>query len=50
MGRCADDQPLAPTYQVSTDKIKSLGIELIPFETTLRETIESLKEKGFVSF
>ncbi|KAM0902097.1 hypothetical protein ACQ4PT_019609 [Festuca glaucescens] len=48
--KCADDQPLAPTYQVSRDKIKSLGIELTPFETTLRETIESLKEKGLVSF
>lgn len=48
--KCADDQPFAPTYQVSKDKIKSLGIELIPFETTLRETIECLKERGFVSF
>uniref|UniRef100_A0ACD5ZJ25 Uncharacterized protein n=1 Tax=Avena sativa TaxID=4498 RepID=A0ACD5ZJ25_AVESA len=48
--KCADDKPFAPTYQVSRDKIKTLGIELTPFETTLRETIESLKEKGFVSF
>lgn len=48
--KCADDQPFAPTYQVSKDKIKSLGIELIPFETSLRETIECLKERGFVSF
>ena len=48
--KCADDQPFFPTYQVSKDKIKSLGIELIPFETSLRETIECLKEKGFVSF
>jgi hypothetical protein len=50
MDRCADDHPFAPTYQVSRDKIKSLGIELTPFETTLKETIESLKEKGFVGF
>ncbi|KAL6597868.1 hypothetical protein ACP70R_046673 [Stipagrostis hirtigluma subsp. patula] len=48
--KCADDQPFAPTYQVSRDKIRSLGVELTPFETSLKETIECLKEKGFVSF
>ncbi|KAM3316499.1 hypothetical protein ACQJBY_034552 [Aegilops geniculata] len=45
-----DDEPLFPTYQVSTDKIRSLGIEPIPLETTIKETIESLKEKGFFAF
>ncbi|CAD6251089.1 unnamed protein product [Miscanthus lutarioriparius] len=48
--KCADDKPFVPTYQVSKEKIKSLGIELIPVETSVKETIESLKEKGFVSF
>ncbi|XP_062211463.1 phenylacetaldehyde reductase-like [Phragmites australis] len=48
--KCADDQPFAPIYQVSRDKIRSLGLELTPFETSLKETIECLKEKGFVSF
>uniref|UniRef100_A0A453J6F8 3-beta hydroxysteroid dehydrogenase/isomerase domain-containing protein n=2 Tax=Aegilops tauschii TaxID=37682 RepID=A0A453J6F8_AEGTS len=45
-----DDEPLFPTYQVSTDKIRSLGVELIPLETTIKETIESLKERGFFEF
>ncbi|CAL5052329.1 unnamed protein product [Urochloa decumbens] len=48
--KCADDKPFVPTYQVSKEKIRSLGIELIPLETSIKETIESLKEKGFVSF
>ncbi|TVU20742.1 hypothetical protein EJB05_30337 [Eragrostis curvula] len=48
--KCVDDRPFAPTYQVSRDKIRSLGVELAPFEASLKETIESLKEKGFVSF
>ncbi|EMS49381.1 Dihydroflavonol-4-reductase [Triticum urartu] len=47
--KCADDAPFAPIYQVSKDKIRSLGMELTPLETSLKETIESLKEKGFVT-
>ncbi|OEL21877.1 Cinnamoyl-CoA reductase 2 [Dichanthelium oligosanthes] len=46
----ADDEPTFPTYQVSKEKIRSLGIELVPLETNIQETIESLKEKGFVTF
>nr|CAB3463889.1 unnamed protein product [Digitaria exilis] len=48
--KCADDEPFALTYQVSRDRITSLGVELTPFETSLKEAIECLKEKGFVSF
>jgi len=48
--RCADDQPFVPTYQVSKEKTKSLGIDYIPLKTSLKETVESLKEKGFVNF
>ncbi|KAL6884564.1 hypothetical protein ACP4OV_010500 [Aristida adscensionis] len=48
--KCADDKPLVSVYQVSKEKTRSLGIELIPLETSVKETIESLKEKGFVSF
>ncbi|KAM0948815.1 putative cinnamyl-alcohol dehydrogenase [Dioscorea sansibarensis] len=48
--KCADEQPFMPTWQVSKDKAKSLGIDYIPLETSLQETIESLKEKGFVTF
>ncbi|KAE8055789.1 hypothetical protein FH972_012611 [Carpinus fangiana] len=48
--KCADDKPFVPTYQVSKERAKSLGIEFTPFEVSLKETVESLKEKGFVSF
>ncbi|XP_072975916.1 phenylacetaldehyde reductase-like isoform X2 [Typha angustifolia] len=48
--KCSDDKPFVPIYQVSKDKTKSLGIDYIPLETSIKETIESLKEKGFVSF
>ncbi|KAJ4971144.1 hypothetical protein NE237_004243 [Protea cynaroides] len=47
--KCADDEPYMPTYQVSQEKAKSLGINFIPLEVSLKETIESLKEKGFFS-
>ncbi|KAK8582132.1 hypothetical protein V6N12_072327 [Hibiscus sabdariffa] len=48
--KCADDKPYVPTYQVSKEKALSLGIEFTPLEVSLRETVESLREKGFVSF
>lgn len=48
--KCADDKPHVPTYQVLKEKVKNLGIEFIPLEVSLKETIESLKEKGFVDF
>ncbi|ONK78386.1 uncharacterized protein A4U43_C02F18240 [Asparagus officinalis] len=48
--KCADDQPFMPTYQVSKEKTKGLGIDYISMKTSLKETVESLKEKGFVSF
>uniref|UniRef100_A0A2P2NFJ0 Cinnamoyl-CoA reductase 1-like n=1 Tax=Rhizophora mucronata TaxID=61149 RepID=A0A2P2NFJ0_RHIMU len=48
--KCADDKPYVPTYQVSKDKAKSLGIDFIPLEVSIKETVESLKEKGFVSY
>ncbi|XP_011032045.1 PREDICTED: cinnamoyl-CoA reductase 1-like [Populus euphratica] len=48
--KCADDKPYVPIYQVSKEKAKSLGIEFIPLEASVKETVESLKEKGFVSF
>ncbi|XP_052201156.1 phenylacetaldehyde reductase-like isoform X1 [Diospyros lotus] len=44
--KCADDEPLMPTYQVSKEKARSLGIDFIPFEQSLKETVESLKEKS----
>ncbi|CAH2038475.1 unnamed protein product [Thlaspi arvense] len=36
------------TYKVSVEKLKSLGIELTPTETSLRDTVLSLKEKCLV--
>ncbi|XP_012485377.2 LOW QUALITY PROTEIN: phenylacetaldehyde reductase [Gossypium raimondii] len=48
--KCADDRPYVPTYQVSKEKARSLGIEFIPLDVSLKETVESLKEKGFVDF
>ncbi|XWS32507.1 hypothetical protein CRYUN_Cryun23aG0164200 [Craigia yunnanensis] len=43
------NEPLERTYQVSKEKAKSLGLSFIPWEVSLRETIKSLKEKGFLS-
>ncbi|KAL8156462.1 hypothetical protein AgCh_001527 [Apium graveolens] len=43
--RCANDKPFVATYQVSKEKIKSLGINYIPFGESLKETAESLKER-----
>ncbi|XP_065867222.1 phenylacetaldehyde reductase [Euphorbia lathyris] len=48
--KCGDDKPYVPTYQVSKEKAKSLGIEFISLKVSLKETVESLKEKGFISF
>ncbi|KAK4492367.1 hypothetical protein RD792_003172 [Penstemon davidsonii] len=42
-----DSEPPLPIYQVSKDKIRSLGIELTPLEVSVKETVESLKEKNF---
>ncbi|CAA6662058.1 unnamed protein product [Spirodela intermedia] len=44
-GRCVDDEPFVRTYHVSKEKAKSLGISYIPLDVSLKETIESLKEK-----
>lgn len=37
-------------YDISKEKAKSLGIGFIPLEATVKDAIESLKEKGFLSF
>lgn len=47
--KCADDQPFQPTYQVSKEKAKSLGIDFTPLEKSIKDTVESLKEKNFLS-
>ncbi|ESW08725.1 hypothetical protein PHAVU_009G069500 [Phaseolus vulgaris] len=48
--KSADDKPYVPTFQVSKEKAKSLGVEFIPLEASLKETVESLKEKNFTNF
>ncbi|KAH7543523.1 hypothetical protein FEM48_Zijuj02G0193000 [Ziziphus jujuba var. spinosa] len=48
--KSSDDKPYVPTYQVSKVKAKTLGIEFVPLKDSLKETVESLKEKNFVSF
>ncbi|XP_040373250.1 phenylacetaldehyde reductase isoform X1 [Rosa chinensis] len=45
---CEQDIPSAPQYQISQEKAKSLGLDFLPLEVSLRDTIECLKEKGFL--
>ncbi|CAN8300650.1 unnamed protein product [Cochlearia groenlandica] len=47
--KCVDENPYVPTYEVSKEKTKSLGIDYIPLKVSLKETVESLKEKGFIN-
>lgn len=46
-GRCVNDEPFVPIYHVSKEKAKSLGVSYTPLGVSLKETIESLKEKKF---
>ncbi|XP_058750863.1 cinnamoyl-CoA reductase CAD2-like [Vicia villosa] len=48
--KCADDKPLRQTFQVSKEKAKKLGVEFISLEVSLREIVESLREKKFADF
>jgi nucleoside-diphosphate-sugar epimerase len=48
--KCADDKPYVRIYKVSKEKSKGLGINFIPLEESIKETVESLKQKGFVNF
>ncbi|CAN0917306.1 Phenylacetaldehyde reductase [Linum grandiflorum] len=43
--QCADDKPPTPKYQVSKERVESLGVKYTPLETSLKDTVESLKEK-----
>ncbi|MBA0652536.1 hypothetical protein Goklo_019792 [Gossypium klotzschianum] len=43
------EKPLERVFQISQEKSKSFGLSFIPWEVSLRETIESFKEKGFLS-
>ncbi|ESW03539.1 hypothetical protein PHAVU_011G022200 [Phaseolus vulgaris] len=49
--KCEVDEPYVQTYQISKEKAKkSLGIELTPLEVSIRETVESFREKKIVNF
>ncbi|KAI5681503.1 hypothetical protein M9H77_02731 [Catharanthus roseus] len=46
------DYPRLPfsNFKVSVEKVKNLGIEFIPLEVSLKDTVESFKEKNLVKF
>ncbi|KAL3817860.1 hypothetical protein ACJIZ3_003765 [Penstemon smallii] len=46
--KSSDDKPFAPTYHVSQERAKSLGVKFTPLKESIRETVESLKENNFL--
>ncbi|XP_050872589.1 phenylacetaldehyde reductase isoform X4 [Lathyrus oleraceus] len=48
--KCENDEPYKPKYQISKEKAKSLGIEFIPLEISLKEIVECFKGKKIVDF
>ncbi|KAH7865521.1 hypothetical protein Vadar_007716 [Vaccinium darrowii] len=48
--RGENENPVRPPYQVSKKKAESLGINFTPLEVTLKDTVESFKEKNFLHF
>ncbi|KAG8646264.1 phenylacetaldehyde reductase-like [Manihot esculenta] len=47
--RCEEGKPFVPEYEISKEKAKALGIIFTPLEVTVKDTIESLKEKGYLT-
>ncbi|EOY10130.1 PREDICTED: cinnamoyl-CoA reductase 1 [Theobroma cacao] len=47
--KCADEKLAIPAFQVSKDRAKSLGVKFTPIEVSIKDTVESLKEKNFFS-
>ncbi|XVF30520.1 hypothetical protein REPUB_Repub16aG0064900 [Reevesia pubescens] len=48
---CTDENEFMPAFaafQVSQDKAKSLGVNFTPLEVSLKDTVESLKEKNLL--
>nr|POF10571.1 tetraketide alpha-pyrone reductase 1 [Quercus suber] len=48
--KSVDDNPFAPTYQVSKERAENLGLNFTPVEVSLKDTVESLKEKKLLVF
>ncbi|XP_071708206.1 phenylacetaldehyde reductase-like [Rutidosis leptorrhynchoides] len=47
--KCEDDKPFVPTYQVSKEKVKSLGINnTTSLEQSIMETVESLYVESYI--
>ncbi|XP_062114865.1 phenylacetaldehyde reductase-like isoform X2 [Humulus lupulus] len=46
--KSVDEKPAV--YQISKEKAKALGINFTSLEVSLRDTVESLREKGFLKF
>ncbi|OMP06181.1 NAD-dependent epimerase/dehydratase [Corchorus capsularis] len=47
--KCADEELGMPVFQVSKERAKSLGVNFTPLEVSLKDTVESLREKNFFS-
>ncbi|XP_011025486.1 PREDICTED: cinnamoyl-CoA reductase 1-like isoform X3 [Populus euphratica] len=47
--KCADENPSPLNYEVSKEKAKTLGLDFTPLEVSVKDTLESLKEKGFLN-
>ncbi|XP_028758814.1 tetraketide alpha-pyrone reductase 1-like [Neltuma alba] len=47
--KLVEGEPLVPQFQVSKEKAMTLGIEFIPLDVSVKETVESLKEKKFLN-
>ncbi|XP_039172565.1 phenylacetaldehyde reductase [Eucalyptus grandis] len=47
--KCEDEKPFSSKYEISRKKAEALGINFTPLEVSLRDTVECLKEKGFIS-
>ncbi|KAL8496076.1 hypothetical protein ACS0TY_019976 [Phlomoides rotata] len=45
-----ESRPAEPPYHVSQEKAKALGLNFTPLEVSLKDTVESLKDKNFITF
>ncbi|XP_048134584.1 phenylacetaldehyde reductase-like isoform X2 [Rhodamnia argentea] len=46
---CEDDKPAVSAHRISREREEGLGVNFIPLDVSLGDTVESLKEKGFLS-
>ncbi|MBA0824643.1 hypothetical protein Goarm_021297, partial [Gossypium armourianum] len=47
--KCADEKLSTPIFQVSKERAKSLGVNFTLLEVSLKDMVESLKEKNIFS-